>query len=211
MAAALAVPVCVNGVLGLRYVRHELAHFPRSPSDAAELDGLVAQEAPFQPGDPTSPRLVSDPDAFANAFRTGWTPTATFNVLRQIRTRQPVGQSEYLWTIADGAAALRAHPELAGPVFTFDLANPFNAVLKRPPPEGDSSWNHYGRTFNEKTFPSPDVALRTVKVIMDPKDPVEIYSEVYLKKNYQTYLDAHFRPALETTYWRIYRRADGGQ
>jgi len=211
MAAALALPALVNGGLGLRYIRHELAHSPRSPSDFASLDGLVTFEAPFQPGDPTSPRLVSDPDALPKAFRAGWTPTATFNILRQIRTRQPIGQSEYLWTIADGAQALRARPDLGGPVFTFDLANPFNAVLGRPPPEGDASWNHYDRTFNEHIFLPPEVALRTVKVIMEPKDPVEIYSAVYLKKNYQQYLDRHFRPALETTYWRIYRRVDGVQ
>lgn len=209
MAGALAVPACVNGALGLRYIRHELAHSPRDPSDFASLDGLVTFEAPFQPGDPTSPRLVSDPDALPKAFRAGWTPTATFNILRQVRTRQPIGQSEYLWTIADGATALRTRPELAGPVFTFDLANPFNAVLGRPPPEGDASWNHYGRTFNERIFLPPEVALRTVKVVMDPKDPVEIYSAIYLKKNYQQYLDRHFTPALETTYWRIYRRVDG--
>jgi hypothetical protein len=211
MAGALALPATVNGALALRYVRHELAHPTRAPSDSAELNGLVAHEAPFQPGNPSSPRLVSDPQVLANAFRVGWTQTATFNVLRQIRTRQPIGQSEYLWTIEDGVEALRAHPELSGPVFTFDLANPFNAVLDRPPPTGDASWNHYGRTFDEKSFLPPEAALRTVQVIMEPKDPVEIYSTVYLKKNYQAYLDRHFRPALETTYWRIYRRVDGAR
>lgn len=211
MAAALAAPGLVNGGLGLRYIRHELAHFPRNATDGANVDGLVAFEAPFQTGDDTSPRLINDPQALPNAFRTGWAPTATFNILRHVRTRQPLGQSEYLWTIEDGAQALRTHPELSGPVFTFDLANPFNALLKRPPPKGDASWNHYGRTFNEHIFLPPEVALRTVKVVMDPKDPVEIYSGIYLRQNYQRYLDRHFRPVLETTYWRIYRRADGVQ
>lgn len=211
MAGALAMPGLVNGGLGLRYIRHELAQFPRNATDGASLDGLVAFEAPFQTGDDTSPRLVSDAQALPNAFRTGWTPTATFNILRHVRTRQPLGQSEYLWTIEDGLQALRSHPELSGPVFTFDLANPFNALLKRPPPEGDASWNHYGRTFNEHVFLPPEAALRTVQVVMDPKDPVEIYSGIYLKQDYQRYLDRHFRPVLETTYWRIYRRADGVQ
>jgi hypothetical protein len=95
---------------------------------------------------------------------------------------------------------------LAGPVYTFDLPNPFNAMLGRRPPQGDSSWNHYGRTFNQKIFLKPEQSLRDVQVIMDPKDPIEMYSEIFQRRNYQTYLTSQFRLVAETTYWRIYAR-----
>jgi hypothetical protein len=144
--------------------------------------------------------------ALGEAMRAGVADTSMLNIVRQVRSRQPLAQTEYLTTLKDGAAALRADPSLAGPVFTLDLQNPFNAMLGRRPPRGDNSWNHYSRTFNEHSFLRPEQALADVQVIMDPKDPMEIYSEIYLKKNYGRYIAEHFRPAGESTYWRIYQR-----
>ena len=44
---------------------------------------------------------------------------------------------------------------------------------------------------------------------MDPKDPMELYSELYQKSNYAPYLARNFVLARETTYWRVYRRVAG--
>jgi hypothetical protein len=206
--AILALPGLTNGAFGLRYFRHEL----KRPTDArdmvAELDGVVTHEGVFMPGDLAWPPLGA-PGSVVQAMRAGVIDTRVFNLARQVRSRQPLSQSEYIATLQDGAAALRADPRLAGPVYTFDLQNPFNAMLGRRPPRGDASWNHYMRTFDEHIFLKPEQALQDVQIIMDPKDPMEMYSEYFLMKNYKSYVSEHFRPVAETTYWRIYQRDPG--
>jgi hypothetical protein len=209
LVGALATPGIAFGLFGLRHFRHELRHTPSDPSTVAEYDGIVTHEGALQPADPNHPVLKAPPGVLAQALRTGEVDTQTMNMLRQIRSHQPLAQTEYLDSLADGAAALRADPSLAGPVYTYDLQNPFNAMLGRSPPRGDSSWNHYGRTFNEHIFLPPQKALADVQVVMDPKDPMELYSELYQKSNYARYLASHFELARETTYWRIYRRTSG--
>lgn len=207
--AIIALPGLTNGAFGLRYFRHELKRIPPVQDTIAELDGVVTHEGVFVPSDSARPPLGVPASVMDEAMRTGVTDTAVMNIVRQVRSRQPLAQSEYLTTLKDGAAALRADPQLAGPVFTFDLQNPFNAMLGRQPPRGDNSWNHYGRTFNEHIFLKPEQALADVRIIMDPKDPMEMYSEHFLMKNYHDYISKHFRLAGESTYWRIYQRVKG--
>lgn len=205
LVGALALPGIANDALALRYFRHELRHAPPSPASLAELDGVVTHEGTLVPTD-GRPAMPVAPNALADAIRTGVGDTRTLLLLRQIPSRQPLSQTEYLQTLQDGAAALRADPSLAGPVYTFDLQNPFNAMLDRAPPRGDNSWNHFGRTFDQHRRLPPEEALRTVQVVMDPKDPMEVYSAHFQKTNYADYLARHFRLAKETTYWRIYAR-----
>lgn len=204
----LALPGLTNAALGLRYFRHELRRMPPDRESVAELDGVVTHEGVFVPGD-ARPPLGVPVGVLEQAMRSGVAETSTLTLLRQVRSRQPLAQSEYIATLKDGADALRADPRLAGPVYTFDLQNPFNAMLGRRPPKGDASWNHYGRTFNEHIFLKPEQALADVQIIMDPKDPMEMYSEHFLLKNYGQYISTNFRPAAETTYWRIYKRVAG--
>jgi hypothetical protein len=206
--AILALPNLANGALGLRYFRHELKRPPDERDMVAQLDGVVTHEGVFLPGDAGWPHLGA-PASIAQAMRSGFVDTSVFNLARQIRSRQPLAQSEYIVTLEDGAAALRADPRLAGPVYTFDLQNPFNAMLGRRPPRGDNSWNHFQRTFNQHVFLKPEQALGDVQIIMDPKDPMDLYSEVFLMNDYKEYIAKNFRPVRETTYWRIYQRDPG--
>ena len=114
-------------------------------------------------------------------------------------------------TIEDGVALLRSSPALAGPVATFDLANPFNALLRRVPPRGDNSWNHYGRTFSETVHPAPEDALRDVAVIMVPKIAIGSMPTVTLMAINRDYMARHFRvAAAESRFWRAYARSRPG-
>lgn len=206
LVGALALPGIAGDALALRYFRHELHHTPASPTSVAELDGVVTHEGTLAPTD-SRPTLHIPPNALPDAIRTGVADTQTMLLLRQIPNRQPLSQSEYLTTLQDGATALRTDPRLTGSVYTFDLQNPFNAMLGRRPPRGDSSWNHFGRTFDQHRFLPPQQSLHDVNVIMDPKDPMEVYSARFQKSNYADYLSRNFNLAKETTYWRIYLRA----
>jgi hypothetical protein len=205
LVGALVLPGIANGALALRFFRHELNHTPQFPGQIAELDGVVTHEGTLTPAD-GRPTLRVPADALAKAIRSGVSDTQTMLLLRQIRSQQPLSQSEYLTTLHDGAAVLRATPGLTGPIYTFDLQNPFNAILDRRPPRGDSSWNHFGRTFDQKTFLPPEIALADIQVIMDPKDPMEVYSARGQEMNYASYLAKHFQLAANSTYWRVYSR-----
>lgn len=211
LVLALVAPAIGAGLFGLRHFRHELRHAPVDPTTVAELDGVVTHEGTFTPADPGRPAPRVAPGTLERALQTGVAETTTMNLLRQIRSRQPLAQSEYLASLQDGARLLRADPRLAGPVYTYDLQNPFNAMLDRSPPRGDNSWNHYGRTFNEHIFLAPERSLADVQIIMDPKDPMELYSEAYQKSNYAPYVAKHFRLAAETPYWRVYQRLPDGR
>jgi hypothetical protein len=210
LVLALVLPGVVNGALALRYFRHELAHPPEVGAQVAELDGVVTHEGTLSPTD-GRPLLPVPARAMPDAIRSGVADTETMLLLRQIRTAQPLSQSEYLNTLQDGAAALRADPQLTGPIYTFDLQNPFNAMLNRRPPRGDSSWNHFGRTFNKTIFLPAEQSLKTVNIIMDPKDPMEVYSTHFQELHYADYIKRHYQLAAETTYWRIYRRVSADE
>jgi hypothetical protein len=201
LLAALALPGAANAALALHSF-HQHALLRKIPVDGApaDLDGLVTIEGPTGPDGPISR------EAMAATYRAGVTTTGTFNVFRRARSWQPLAQSEYLWTLEDGAALLRRDPRLTGTVFALDICNPFNALLGRRPPRGDNSWNHYRRTFNERDYLPPEVALADARVLMEPKNPMEVYSAVLLKREYQTYVRRHFAPVAESTYWRAWVR-----
>lgn len=210
LIGVLAAPGALNGAFALMFFHREASAPDRAD---VELDGLLASEIPFvSRGAPSSPLAVASPAAtLAAAFRTGVAPTETMNILRHVRTRQPVGQAEYLWTVKEGATLLRDDPRLTGPVFTYDMSNPFNALLGRRPPRGDASWWGYGRNFNSDIFMAPEIALADVQVIMDPKDPAELLTARGLRKNYSNYVDKNFVLAQNSAYWLVYRRVSPGQ
>lgn len=124
--------------------------------------------------------------------------------------RMDVTAAEYSLTLMDGVALLRSNPKLAGTVATLDMANPFNALLRRPPPRHDNSWNHIGRTFSERVYLPPRDALRDVEVIMEPKDSMDPDGTEALMRIDRPYLVQHFRLVAQSSFWRAYERVDRG-
>jgi hypothetical protein len=206
MLLALCVPAMAQTTLALRnFYQHATA--PKSRKvDRAELDGLLTLESvvPLEAPLPRDRRTTAA--ALRAVYRTGVADAATLNLVRHARTWQPLSQSEYLRTLKDGAALIRSDPRLSGPVFSLDISTPFNALLDRPAPRGGNSWNHYLRTFDEHVYLPPETALADVQVVLEPKDPIELYSAQYLKALYGPYVRKHFELVAQSDYWRAYRR-----
>jgi hypothetical protein len=109
----------------------------------------------------------------------------------------------YIATLEDGARALAAVEPRPSHVFVIDFVNPFSAGLGLEPPRGDSSWHHTGRTFNDETFIAPEELFRDVRVVMDPKVPVEGATYNDLRRIYGDYIDTNFKLVRETECWRV--------
>jgi hypothetical protein len=206
MLLALCVPAMTQTTLALRNFHQHATSTTLRKVERADLDGLLTLESPM----PLVAPLPRDPHvsnaALLNAYRSGTADITTLNLLRHVRTWQPLSQSEYLRTLKDGAALIRRDPRLTGPVFSLDISTPFNAMLHRTPPRGGNSWNHYLRTFDEHVYLSPEVALADVQVVLEPKNPIELYSAQYLKAIYGPYVRRHFQLVAQSDYWRAYRR-----
>jgi hypothetical protein len=109
----------------------------------------------------------------------------------------------YIATLEDGARALSAIEPKPSRVFVLDFVNPFSAGVGLEPPRGDSSWHHTGRTFDEQKHIPAEELFRDVRVVMDPKAPVEGSTYNDLRRVYGDYIAANFDLVRETEYWRV--------
>jgi hypothetical protein len=72
------------------------------------------------------------------------------------------------------------------------------------PPKGDSTWHHWGRTVNESHYLPPETLLRDVRIVMEPKWPIEFSTADGLRRLYADYLSENYQLAQETVDWKIY-------
>ncbi len=112
--------------------------------------------------------------------------------------------SRYLASLGDGAQALANLGVKAEHVHVLDFVGPFSAGLGLAPPQGDSTWHHWGRTVNEHHHLPPETLLRDVRVVMEPKWPVEVSTAEGLRRIYADYLSEHYELEEETADWKIY-------
>jgi hypothetical protein len=112
--------------------------------------------------------------------------------------------AKYLETLQDGARALSEIGSDSGRVFVLDFINPFSAGLGLKPARNDSSWQHWERNFDETHFVPPEQLFRDVRIVMDPKWPVEEYTTNGLRQVYGAYLAENFDLVRESEYWRLY-------
>jgi hypothetical protein len=112
--------------------------------------------------------------------------------------------SRYLESLDDGARALSALGEEAGRVHVLDFVGPFSAGLGLTPPRGDSTWHHWGRTINEHHHLPPETLFQDVRVVMQPKWPVEFATAEGLRQIYSGYLSDHYDLEEETKDWKVF-------
>ena len=112
--------------------------------------------------------------------------------------------TRYFASIADGARALSNLEQQTDHVLVLDFVSPFSAGLGLKAPYGDSTWHHWGRTINEHSFLPAKMLFRDVRIVMEPKWPVDGATTEGLKAIYTDYIDDHFELAGETVDWRIY-------
>jgi hypothetical protein len=117
--------------------------------------------------------------------------------------------SNYINSLRNGAAALAEFAPGEGGVFVLDFVSPFSAGLGLQPPEGDSSWQHIGRTFNDQVFLPPEELFSGVRIIMDPKYPVERFTTDGLRRAYLPYIQQNFDLIGENVDWWVYRAKTG--
>ncbi len=112
--------------------------------------------------------------------------------------------SRYLESLGDGARALSALGPEARRVHVLDFVGPFSAGLGLAPPRGDSTWHHWGRTINEHHHLPPGTLFQDVRVVMEPKWPVEFSTAVGLRQIYAGYLSENYDLEEETKDWKVY-------
>jgi hypothetical protein len=112
--------------------------------------------------------------------------------------------SRYLASLGDGAQALANLGAKAEHVHVLDFVSPFSAGLSLAPPQGDSTWHHWGRTVNEQHHLPAEALFRDVRVVMEPKWPVEVSTAEGLRQIYAAYLAEYYELEEETADWKIY-------
>jgi hypothetical protein len=190
----LAAPYMINaGYALVMHARYGLAS-AKASDEVESLGNIVVREKIV--GD------LTDADGLRALYRQGSADLQQIGVLRTLRPRQNIYQTEYVRTVRDGMDLLASDPNLAGKVLVLDLSNPFSALLNRDPPRGDSSWFHYQRTFSEQANLPPDTLFADVSVVMEPKDPVDATTSQKLISLYGRYLQSNYVQVAESTYWR---------
>ena len=113
--------------------------------------------------------------------------------------------TRYLASLEDGDKALASLEDgTADRVLVLDFVGPFSAGLGLTPPRGDSTWHHWGRTLHEHNFLPPERLFADVKVVLEPKQPVEVWTADGLRQVYAEYLGENFEVAQETADWKVY-------
>ncbi len=113
------------------------------------------------------------------------------------------GYSDYLDSLADGAAAIRRLGAEGRRIVVLDFVSPFSAGLGLPPPKGDNAWHHWGRNFDMRHHLAPEDLLADALVVMEPKRPIEEGTARALSEIYGRFLAGRFDRVVETPFWRI--------
>lgn len=114
--------------------------------------------------------------------------------------------ANYINSLRNGARALSALGPSAERVYVLDFVNPFSAGLGLEPPRSDTAWQHIGRTFDRDNFLPPEDVLRNVRIVMEPKYPVERFTYYGLRDRYLPHIRANFVLASENVDWWIWRK-----
>jgi hypothetical protein len=120
------------------------------------------------------------------------------------RTDEPPDFVRYLSTLEDGAQALESLDQDASQVIVLDFVNPFTAGLGLEPPDGDCVWHHWRRTLDQMNHLPPEELFRGVRVVMEPKWPIEVSTAEGLRQIYASYIIEHYELAQETADWKVY-------
>lgn len=112
--------------------------------------------------------------------------------------------ARYLASIADGANALSNLKSEKDHVLVLDFVSPFSAGLGLTAPQGDSTWHHWGRTLNEDSHLPAKALFRNVRIVMEPKWPIDHATAEGLRAIYAEHLEDRYELAWETADWRIY-------
>lgn len=110
----------------------------------------------------------------------------------------------YFDSLADGAQALRDLDESPERVLVLDFVNPFAAGLGLPPASGDGTWYHWDRTINDAHHLPAERLFRDVRIVLEPKSPIEHWTAAGMRQLYSAYLDEHFALAWETADWKLH-------
>ncbi|MCR9125096.1 MAG: hypothetical protein NXH82_03120 [Rhodobacteraceae bacterium] len=122
---------------------------------------------------------------------------------------QTMLQSEYVHTLRDGHALLRANAVEDEVVVALDFYNPFPMLLDLPVPPGGFSWLHLGRNVHLGALPPAEEMFGQATFVMLPLMSIEPAAARALRDHYAGYLDNSFAPAGQTDFWILLRRLPG--
>jgi hypothetical protein len=136
-----------------------------------------------------------------------------YDYLRLLRApRQRLFETEYVETIADGAALLRAEGLDRCPILTLDMINLFPIVLGNEPQKGLPLSNQINRTFSFSVFVPLEEWFAKDPIVMIPKRPVTGLTKDAFLKLFAARLWEGYEVAAENDFWTVLApkgRADG--
>jgi hypothetical protein len=112
--------------------------------------------------------------------------------------------TRYFESIADGAAALKDLEVPPERVLVLDFVSPFAAGLGLRPVQGDSTWHHWSRTVDETHFLDPERLFRDVRVVLEPKWPIEAWTANGMRQLYTDHLAENYTLSHESADWKVY-------
>lgn len=112
--------------------------------------------------------------------------------------------TRYFESIADGAAALKDLEVPPERVLVLDFVSPFAAGLGLRPVQGDSTWHHWSRTVDETHFLDPERLFRDVRVVLEPKWPIEAWTANGMRQLYADHLAENYMLSHESADWKVY-------
>jgi hypothetical protein len=110
----------------------------------------------------------------------------------------------YFDSLEDGAQALRDLDRAPERVLVLDFVNPFSAGLGLPSAKADSTWYHWDRTINDAHHLPAERLFRDVRIVLEPKSPIEHWTAAGMRQLYGSYLEEHFALAQETAEWKVH-------
>jgi hypothetical protein len=153
-------------------------------------------------------RVIDDGDVAAlDAAMTGSPDAAKAFIAARARvqrlTRDPLFENEYAHTIAKLAQARELCGSERDRTAILDYVNISSALFGHRP-VGGWSYLHWGRSFSATAFVPAPRLFAGVGCLFDPKLPQFPETHAGIWSVYGDYLHAHYRPAGETPFWRVY-------
>lgn len=113
---------------------------------------------------------------------------------------------EYLLSVGQGIAMLRAHGIADETVLVADFADPFGFALDLPPVRGGYSWIHPGRNLTLATARDPAALFAGVAYVMVPRFPIWPPSRILAEAAWGAYIRAEYTLVEDGRFWQLYSR-----
>ncbi|HEX8532560.1 MAG TPA: hypothetical protein VF662_00165 [Allosphingosinicella sp.] len=199
LAGALFIPMAASALGNLLFHAWKATHMSTPQYAGTIVDGMIVMEPA------TSTQTLAKAQGLRAAKR-DCGPIEPGLLINPDRPPVETGHDMVVPVVEDAVRLLAANPALGGTVMGFDTAEPFNAILHRPPPRTGVSFVDADITISETVHPKAEDLYGDVDVLLVPKMPWKFGTFRLLEQLYGDYVRQHFVLADRSSCWDAYRR-----